>query len=191
MKWITMILVALFALAEVSTVAAGPPHRRRQQWSPESMYQPAWNTGYQQVPAGNWSPPVSQPLPSEGVRLQDPAGTAYEASPASATGSDDALAEVNQYRARRGLRPFLKDALLTIGAANCAKQRAARLCTGHLPESDFSYLPPGAQASAGGCAAWEPSWGWGSCCANDNYQFAGAAWTLGRDGKRYMHLFVR
>ena len=103
---------------------------------------------------------------------------------------DDALSEVNAERAKRGLRPFLPDPLLNDAARSCAKLRAARLIEGHL-DSDFHYLPAGASAVAAGCGALEPSWGWGTCCTYDNYTYAGAAWVMGRDGKRYMHLFVR
>lgn len=103
----------------------------------------------------------------------------------------EALDEVNLARARRGLRPYLPDPLLTQAAARASTLRAYRLIDGHLPESDFSYVPPGGHASSAGCAAWEPGWGWGSCCTYDNYTFAGAAWAMGRDGKRYMHLYVR
>jgi hypothetical protein len=104
---------------------------------------------------------------------------------------DDALAEVNATRAQRGLRPYQPDPLLHQAAVACAKQRAARLISGHLPESDFSYLPSGASAAAAGCAAWTSDWGWGSCCTFDNYSYAGASWVMGQDGRRYMHLFVR
>ncbi len=109
---------------------------------------------------------------------------------ASSTGSADALDEVNAYRAKKGLRPFIGDPLLTQAANACAKQRAATHCHGHLA-SDFAYLPAGAVATAAGCGALEPSWGWGTCCADDNYTYAGAAWVMGSDGRRYMHLFVR
>jgi hypothetical protein len=102
----------------------------------------------------------------------------------------DALAEVNAARAARGLRPFLKDDNLTAGAINVAEFRAARLMAGHTA-NDFGGLPVGCTASAAGCAAWEPSFGWGACCTYDNYTYAGAAWAVGRDGRRYMHLFVR
>ena len=103
---------------------------------------------------------------------------------------NDALAEVNAARAARGLRPFIKDADLTAGATNVAEFRAARLIAGHTV-NDFAGLPPRCMATSAGCAAWEPSWGWGSCCTYDNYTYAGAAWAMGRDGRRYMQLFVR
>ncbi len=104
--------------------------------------------------------------------------------------ADDALESVNAARARRGLRPFVKDDKLTLAAAGCADFRAARLIAGHT-SNDFTALPPGGNASASGCAAWEPYMGWGACCTYDNYTYAGAAVAIGRDGKRYMHLFVR
>lgn len=105
-------------------------------------------------------------------------------------GGVEALDEVNRARAQRGLRPFIKDELLTVGALNVAAWRAQRLCVGHSP-NDFSGLPSGASATSAGCAAWEPSWGWGSCCCYDNYTYGGAAYCVGSDGRRYMHLFVR
>lgn len=104
---------------------------------------------------------------------------------------EDALKEVNQHRAKLGLKPFVHDELLTKAAYACAKERCKRGIHGHLPESDFSYLPSGGNATAAGCGALEPSWGWGTCCAEDNYTYAGAAWVKGSDGRRYMHLFVR
>lgn len=103
---------------------------------------------------------------------------------------NQALVEVNRARARRGLRPFRHDPLLTIAAERCAKIRAARRIQGHLP-NDFKYLPPGTTAKSAGCGALEPSWGWGTCCTYENYTYAGAAMAWGSDGKRYMHLFVR
>lgn len=102
----------------------------------------------------------------------------------------DALDEVNALRAARGLRPFIRDEGLVRGAAACAAHRAARLLFGHT-SNDFAFLPSGTWASAGGCAAWSPSLGWGACCTFDNYTYAGAAVAIGADGKRYMHLFVR
>lgn len=109
----------------------------------------------------------------------------------SFTAGNDALSEVNAARASRGLRPFLPDPGLTAGAQRAAQERAARGITGHLP-NDFAMLPPGAFASAGGCAAWPQGMGWGSCCTYDTqYTYAGAAAVVGRDGRRYMHLFVR
>lgn len=100
------------------------------------------------------------------------------------------LDEVNAARAARGLRAFLLDENLARAANECAVYRAKNRMDGHTP-NDFGFLPPGAQARAAGCAAWPVSMGWGSCCTYENYQYAGAAWCVGPDGKRYMHLFVR
>jgi hypothetical protein len=108
----------------------------------------------------------------------------------SAPALPDALDEVNATRAARGLAPFIRDDNLTAAAAGCAEFRAARLMAGHT-SNDFAALPPGTSASASGCAAWPVGLGWGSCCTYDRYTYAGAAYAMGRDGRRYMHLFVR
>lgn len=110
--------------------------------------------------------------------------------PSLTTGSDNALDEVNAYRAKKGLPPFQHDPQLTIAAKRAAETRAKHLWAGHL-QSDFACLPPGATADSAGCGALEDSWGWATCCMDDNYSHAGAAWVRGSDGKRYMHLFVR
>lgn len=102
---------------------------------------------------------------------------------------EDALEEVNRLRASRGLAPFLRDEALTQAASRCADHRAAHLIAGHS-SNDFGFLPAGAHASAAGCAAWPAHMGWGSCCSHENWRYAGAAYSLGRDGRRYMQLFV-
>jgi len=102
----------------------------------------------------------------------------------------NALAEVNEYRAKRGLPPFQHDPQLTEAALTAAQARANHLWAGHL-QSDFACLPAGAHADSAGCGALDDSWGWATCCMDDNYSHAGAAWVRGSDGKRYMHLFVR
>lgn len=108
----------------------------------------------------------------------------------SQSDSAQALDEVNAARAARGLRPYIRDDNLTSAATVCAEFRAARLIAGHT-SNDFAALPPGTSATAAGCAAWEPGSGWGSCCTYEGYTYAGAAYAIGRDGRRYMHLFVR
>lgn len=105
-------------------------------------------------------------------------------------GGTEALDEVNAARAARGLRPFLRDDNLTIGAASAAVFRAARGVAGHT-QNDFAHLPPGCSADAAGCAAWPVGSGFGSCCMYENWTYAGAAFAIGADGQRYMHLFVR
>jgi hypothetical protein len=106
------------------------------------------------------------------------------------SGSAEALDEVNAARAARGLRPFARDPYLTAAAAACAQYRAAGLIAGHT-SNDFAFVPAGGYATSAGCAAWEPGFGWGSCCTYDGYTYGGAAYATGRDGRRYMHLFVR
>jgi hypothetical protein len=104
--------------------------------------------------------------------------------------SADALGEVNATRAARGLRPFAHDPSLTVAAKACADFRAERFMAGHT-SNDFAFVPAGGYATSAGCAAWDPGMGWGACCTYDNYTYAGAAYAVGRDGRRYMHLFVR
>jgi hypothetical protein len=108
----------------------------------------------------------------------------------SVASAQQVLDEVNATRAARGLPPFMLDENLARGATACAVYRAQHRLDGHTP-NDFGFLPPGAQARSAGCAAWPVGMGWGSCCTYDNYQFAGAAFCVGPDGRRYMHLFVR
>lgn len=112
------------------------------------------------------------------------------AAPVVAAEPVEALAEVNTYRARRGLRPFVLSPGLTRAAKACAKYRADRLMEGHT-RNDFAYVPGNTYATAAGCGAAMDHWGWLTCCAAGHYRVAGAAWCRGRDGQRYMHLFVR
>lgn len=128
---------------------------------------------------------------SQVVAVQRPSSDVPELPPVAASQScQDALAEVNQERAKRGLPAFKPDDLLRQAAWKCANLRAASHIHGHL-SSDFDQLPSGAQATAAGCGALEPSWGWGTCCTYDNYTYAGAAWVMGSDNRRYMHIFCR
>jgi hypothetical protein len=110
--------------------------------------------------------------------------------PSFAVAGEEALDEVNAVRAARGLKPYLRDPQLTAGAMNVADFRAQRLMAGHT-SNDFGGLPSGVSASASGCAAWPADLGWGSCCTYENWTYAGAAYSIGSDGRRYMHLFVR
>lgn len=138
---------------------------------------------------GQFHPPYDrQPVRNTMHAAASVAGSAVRAAMGVA---DEALAEVNARRARKGIYPYRYDSLLAQGALECARYRAQHRIQGHT-NNDFAFLPPGANARAGGCAAWEPSWGWGSCCSEDRgYTYAGAAWVMGSDGKRYMQLFVR
>lgn len=171
-----LVFFAAITFVTEATVEAGRPFRRNRQ-SQNVATQPA--------------PVVRQSSYSVVPATATTAATAAAVTTASATAhQDDALAEVNAERAKRGLRPFLPDPLLNQAARMCASIRASKRIEGHLP-NDFSYLPSGTSARSAGCGALEPSWGWGTCCTYDNYTYAGAAWVMGADGKRYMHLFVR
>lgn len=144
----------------------------------------------------NCQPVQWQVVPSQVIPRSQPLPKPQEVQPATPKqanpiGSDDALDEVNAKRAARGLPPFKRDGLLTRAAQIVARKRAERLIAGHLPEGDLGYVPEGGSAAAAGCAAWEPEWGWGSCCTYDNYAYAGAAWVMGQDGRRFMSIFVR
>lgn len=134
------------------------------------------------------SPAPNTPTAEQLAALTNP----YSAGAlASRAGRGNALDEVNELRAQRGLRPYRHDPLLERAAKRCADVRAAALHFGHT-RNDFAYAAEvGVQASATGCAAWVPEMGWGSCSIYDGYTYGGAAWTLGADGKRYMHLFLR
>lgn len=101
----------------------------------------------------------------------------------------DGLDEVNAKRAARGLRPFIRDEGLTQAAFGAAAFRAEHGLFGHTA-NDFAFVP-GGSCSAAGCAAYPASYGWMSCCTYDNHTYAGAAYVTGRDGRRFMHLFVR
>jgi len=205
-------LAGLLVLAVSATaVQAGPPRRSR--WN--SGYSPlpqstSWVMGGSQRVSGSvgttmtTSPyfvptavPTESSVPDSSATVVARDTLSSDLPVAGADGAgvtpgvQDALAEVNATRAQRGLQPYLPDPLLNQAARACAIQRATRMIQGHLPESDFSHLPPGAHASAAGCGALTPDWGWGSCCTYDSYTYAGAAWVMGQDGRRYMHLFVR
>jgi hypothetical protein len=158
-------LLALFALAAVAVDAEAGPFRRRVQpaYSQPSYVQPVTYTA-QYTPATD--------------------------SATTSAGTGDGLDEVNAQRAARGLRPLVRDDGLTQAAKACAAFRAERGMFGHT-SNDFAFLPPGSTAASAGCAAYPASQGWMSCCVYENYTYAGAAYVTGRDGRRYMQLFVR
>ena len=179
-----------FALAMTFSMdaEAGPLRRRAQ-----PVYQPSFQPVYQPVLQ------PSSPLPStvvpgvEYVSNYTPVTTSSDQSTGTviaSTSGSDALDEVNALRAARGLRPFVRDEGLTQAAQSCAAFRADHLLFGHT-SNDFSFVPAGTASSSAGCAAYPASYGWMSCCVYDGYTYGGAAWVMGRDGKRYMHLFVR
>jgi hypothetical protein len=185
--------VLALTLTIASVADARPP--RRGDYVPYA-YQPSYQPAYQPQPQAatyqaNYPPPSSVvPATQAATLATTPGGTTADV-PRLTDGATEALAEVNALRAAKGLYPYVRDDGLTQGAANVAAFRAQHLMAGHT-SNDFGGLPAGATASGAGCAAWEPSWGWGSCCVDDvGPRYAGAAWVMGRDGRRYMHLFVR
>jgi hypothetical protein len=176
-------LLAALALALALTDAEAGPLRRRAQQS----YQPSFQPYYQSSPSL-----PSTATPTEYVSNYTPAASS-ESSTSSAspnTTVGDGLDEVNAKRAARGLPPFIRDEGLTQAASTCASFRAEHGLFGHT-SNDFAFVPAGSSASSAGCAAYPASYGWMSCCTYEGYTYAGAAWVTGRDGRRYMHLFVR
>jgi hypothetical protein len=177
-------LIAALALTAVATDSEAGPLRRRAQ----PVYQPSY-------PSYSYAPPA----PVEYVSNYTPAATGDSAAgvvvgstPGAVVSSieGDGLDEVNAKRAARGLRPFIRDEGLMQAARSCAAYRAQYGLFGHT-SNDFGFVPAGSAASSAGCAAYPAGYGWMSCCTFDNYTYAGAAYVTGRDGRRYMHLFVR
>lgn len=180
-------LLAALALTTVATASDAGPLRRRSQ----SVYQPSYQPTYQYPSyapsAGGYS--ANPVTPVEYVSGYTP--TSAGAGVVVAGGvAGDGLDEVNAKRAARGLRPFVRDEGLSQAARACAEFRAANGLSGHT-SNDFAFVPAGTSASSAGCAAYPASYGWMSCCVYENYTSAGAAYVTGRDGRRYMHLFVR
>lgn len=148
-----------------------------------TMGSPLWA---QSLPYGITLKPGETLVAIDGVPYKG--GIVQTSSSPAQTSGGDALDEVNRTRAQRGLRPFLRDEGLVQGALRVAQHRAQHLIAGHS-SNDFAI--GGVSARASGCAAWPASMGWGSCCTYENWTYAGAAYAYGRDGKRYMQLFVR
>lgn len=104
--------------------------------------------------------------------------------------AEPALDEVNALRKAKGLKPYLIDSGLQLGAEKCADYRAAHLIEGHT-RNDFRFLPLKVEAEAAGAGAAVPKAGWLSCCVYEDWDYAGAAYKVGKNGKRYMTIFVR
>lgn len=177
-------LLAALALAAAATVSEAGPFRRYAQPVYPSYYQPTYQSYYQPV----YQPPTAV-APAGGVAA-DPAPAATSAVAPAFVADGDGLDEVNARRAARGLRPFVRDEGLSQAARACVQFRAAHGLAGHT-SNDFAFVPVGSSASSAGCAAVPAEFGWMSCCVYENYTYAGAAYVMGRDGRRYMHLFVR
>ena len=205
------LLLAALALTIVASTSNAGPFRRNAQpvYQPayQPMYQPSYQSTYQPVyqsptylpsadtPAGGYVTSYTPADSSSGVYTAGytPAAVAGNGAmtydPASSM-AGDGLDEVNALRAARGLRPYVRDEGLAQAARACAAYRAEYGLFGHT-SNDFGFVPPGTSASSAGCAAYPAGYGWMSCCVYENYTYAGAAWVTGRDGRRFMHLFVR
>jgi hypothetical protein len=200
-------MFAALALATAATYSEANPYYWSAQPAYQPTYQPAYLPAYQPVyqspaftptavmPAGVIVTSPTSAVTSSAVHVSGYTPVTAAGYPgtgfAPAGGLDgDGLDEVNAKRAARGLRPFLRDEGLTQAARACAQFRAAHGLAGHTA-NDFAFVPAGAFATSAGCAACEAGWGWMSCCTYENYTYAGAAWVTGRDGRRYMQLFVR
>lgn len=95
-----------------------------------------------------------------------------------------AMDEVNHWRKKNGLRPFIEVPWMTTAAQKKAEWRAARLLKrGHQGPA----CPRGCREGTG---TGTPSWGWITCCMNQSGKYAGAGIALGVDGKRRMVLIV-
>jgi uncharacterized protein YkwD len=185
-RFLPIALALSLALALAADSEAGPL-RRRTQPSYQPSFQPSSQSPYQSysylpsaTPEGEYVTnylPATTSTPSTSIEAADGSG-------------GDGLDEVNAKRAARGLRPFIRDEGLTQAARACASYRAQYSMFGHT-SNDFAFVPSGSSASSAGCAAYPASYGWMSCCTYEGYTYGGAAWVTGRDGKRYMHLFVR
>lgn len=193
-------LLAALALTIAATDSMAGPFRRRAQ----PVYQPSYQQAYQPAsPSPTYMPSTGSPdggyvsfYPSTTATLTDTTIPAEFSTPVTTPSgfsnglAGDGLDEVNAKRAARGLRPFIRDEGLSQAAQGCASFRAQHGLFGHT-SNDFGFVPSGTSASSAGCAAYPAGYGWMSCCTYDNYTYAGAAWVTGRDGQRYMHLFVR
>ena len=97
----------------------------------------------------------------------------------------DAMDEVNEWRRRSGLPPFVEDPAMTKFAAMKARYRAERnLRNGHQGPRPLAGWQEGTGEAM-------PSWGWLTCETESAFQYAGAAMCVGSDGTRFMVLVCR
>jgi hypothetical protein len=188
----TFTIFCLLALVSPALGDAREPAEKMPVYSwqivPGYTNQVALYNGDQQIGAYRFTDKTYFARGADGWFKQEKCPTAQPAKPV--TESEDALDEVNAKRSSLGLKPYIKDPKLALAAVNCARYRAANLIRGHT--DDFAFLPAGSNCNTAGCGALTPDWGWQSCCDDESqWTYAGAAWVMGSDGRRYMHLFVR
>ena len=97
----------------------------------------------------------------------------------------DGMDEVNEWRRRSGLPPFIEDPAMTKFAELKARFRAERnLRDGHHgPQPAAGWHEGTGEATA--------TWGWLTCESESDFKYAGAALCVGRDGTRFMVLVCR
>lgn len=138
------------------------------------------------------TPPTQAPTPNtQPVPYTVPSGGGVQPIAVPVNPSPTPLDEVNALRAAKGLRPYIEDPALTQAAQRTAQYRADRLMFHHT-HNDWAVggIAP-TPTSAAGCAAYPPAYGFMACAIFDDFTYAGAAAVIGRDGRRFCHLFVR
>ena len=93
--------------------------------------------------------------------------------------------EVNEWRRRSGLPPFIEDPAMT----RFAEEKAAYRARYNLQNGHQGPKPPAGWHEGTGEAT--ADWGWLTCESESDFRYAGAAVCLGRDGTRFMVLVCR
>lgn len=102
------------------------------------------------------------------------------ALPANATG----IQEVNYWRSKNGLKPFIEVPWMT---AHCQKKAEYRAARGLKDSHEGPSTPTGCIE---GTAESTSDWGWHTCCTEESGRYAGAGVAIGEDRERYMVLLV-
>lgn len=97
----------------------------------------------------------------------------------------DGMDEINEWRRRSGLRPFIEDPKMTEFARAKARFRAERgLQNGHQgPKPPRNWHEGTGEATS--------TWGWLTCESESDFKYAGAGICVAADGTRYMVLVCR
>ena len=96
----------------------------------------------------------------------------------------DGWAEFCEWRRRMGLPQVQQDPQMMAFAQQKANYQASRLISGHAGPR----VRPGWREGTGNATA---SWGWLTCCMEEDAQYGGAGMAYGMDGQRYMVLVLR
>ena len=92
----------------------------------------------------------------------------------------DGMDEVNEWRRKSGLPPFVEDAEMTKFARMKARYRAER----NLQDGHQGPKPPTSWHEGTGEAT--PEWGWLTCEMESDFKYAGAAFVCGA-GRKALH----